>query len=192
MSFLSQLLPEKQGPTPTWLLASARLQVTSYRRQADQTCQNPSRGQEPEGATRQAGNPRHRAPRGPREAPQPPTPFPCQHSKSARGSWARPLPPPSIPGGPGPKGLVTFREKPAGYGLPRAQPFGWPSQAAGQDKTLPLTAHVQSPCPLKPRKVRPSVRGKGGCPSPTSPTGQSQRGGRWPVLALREKGHEGG
>ena len=149
MSFLSQLLPEKWGPTPTRLLASARLQVTSYGRQAEQTCQNPSWEQGPEGTLR-----------GSWEAPQPPTPSPCQHSKSARGSWARPSPPPSIPRGPGPNGLVTFREKPAGYGLPKAQPFGWPSQAAGQDKTLPLTAHVQSPCPLRPvgqgkRRLRP-------------------------------------
>lgn len=166
MAFLSQLLPEKWGPTPTRLLASARLQVTSCRRQAEQTCQNPSWEQEPEGTTRQAVNPRRGALRGSGEAPQSPTPSPCQHSKSARGSWARPSPPPSIPRGPGPNGLVTFREKPAGYGLPKAQPFGWPSQAAGQDKTLPLTAHVQSPCPLRPRKVAPSVRGKGGYPPP--------------------------
>ena len=164
MSFLSQLLPEKWGPTPTRLLASARLQVTSYGRQAEQTCQNPSWEQGPEGTLR-----------GSWEAPQPPTPSPCQHSKSARGSWARPSPPALHSQRPWPERFGHFSGKTCGVWPPEGTAIwlAFPGRGAGQNS--PING-------ARPKSLPPQARRSGGeaaaPPAPACPTGRSQRRGR--------------
>lgn len=89
-----------------------------------------------------------------------PHPVPRTVSRLREAGPARPRPP--FPEVLAQQGLVTFWEKPAGCGLLRAQPLDWPSQAAGQDNTLPVTAHsahFQSPCLPHTPKCTPIGQG---------------------------------